>query len=385
MGREVDLRPFDFGEEILAESLKPSHTTSPLNIVRPHPILCILPPHILRSIAEKGTPQQRTRALQTLATDNTLRALRAGARLKAPAPQRRLSVLAVEGQKQRSIFDAHHTQTLPGDVVRVEGGKPTGDPAVDEAYDGLGATYDLFWEAYDRNSIDDEGMPLNATVHFGQDYNNAFWNGERMVFGDGDGDLFNRFTVAVDVIAHELTHGVTEDEAELAYFFQPGALNESISDVFGSLVKQHVHNQTATKADWLIGAGLFTANVKGVALRSMKAPGTAYNDPVLGKDPQPAHMKDFVDTYEDNGGVHINSGIPNHAFYLVATRIGGYSWEKAGRIWYETLRDPQLRSDTGFRRFAKLTLANAGRLYGAGSPEQKAVSEGWGQVGIVAT
>ena len=385
MGKKVDLRRFDFGEEIPVGGLKPDHTFWPLSTVRPRPIRCILPPHVLRSIAEKGTSQQRTRALQTLATDNTIRSLRAGARLKAPAPPRRLGVLAVEGQKQRTIFDAHHTQTLPGDVVRVEGSNPTGDPAVNEAYDGLGATYDLFWEAYERNSIDDEGMALNATVHFGQDYNNAFWNGERMVFGDGDGDLFNRFTIAVDVIGHELTHGVTEDEAELVYFFQPGALNESISDVFGSLVKQHVINQTATQADWLIGAGLFTANVKGVALRSMKAPGTAYNDPVLGKDPQPAHMKDFVHTYEDNGGVHINSGIPNHVFYLVATRIGGYSWEKAGRIWYETLRDARLRPNTGFLRFARLTVANAGRLYGVGSPEQKGVVDGWGQVGIVIT
>jgi Zn-dependent metalloprotease len=226
-------------------------------------------------------------------------------------------------------------------------------------------------------------MPLNATVHFGQAYNNAFWNGQQMVFGDGDDDLFNRFTVAVDVIGHELTHGVTEDEAQLVYFFQPGALNESVSDVFGSLVKQRVLNQTADQADWLIGAGLFTSNVNGVALRSMKAPGTAYDDPVLGKDPQPAHMNDFLYTFEDNGGVHINSGIPNHAFYLAAIKIGGYAWEKAGRVWYETLRDPQLRSFWGFRRFARLTITVAGRLFGESSPEQGAVREAWNEVGIV--
>jgi len=110
-------------------------------------------------------------------------------------------------------------------------------------------------------------------------------------------------------------------------------LNESISDVFGSLVRQYALNQTAEQAVWLIGSGLFTANVNGVALRSMKAPGTAYDDPVLGKDPQPAHKKDFVRTYADNGGVHINSGIPNHAFYLASTQIGGYAWEKVGRTW----------------------------------------------------
>lgn len=341
----------------------------------------ILPPHILRSIAEKGTSKQRTWALQTMAMDNTFRAIRAG----APLPRARARALALEGQKQRTIYDAQNTQTLPGTVVRTEGSPPGSDVAVNEAYDGLGATYDLFWDIYERNSIDGEGMPMNATVHFGNDYNNAFWNGERMVFGDGDGELFNRFTISIDVIAHELAHGVTEDEAGLIYFFQPGALNESISDVFGSLVKQRVLNQTAKRADWLIGAGLFTKNVQGKALRSMKAPGTAYDDPVIGKDPQPAHMRDFVYTFEDNGGVHINSGIPNHAFYLAATKIGGYAWQKAGHIWYETLRDARLRPNFGFRRFARLTVTNAARLYGAGKSEELAVRDAWAKVGINVT
>jgi Zn-dependent metalloprotease len=348
-----------------------------------HSIFCILPPHILRSVAQNGTPRQRAASTQTLSIDNTFRALRAGRRLPTPAAPRRPGVLAVEGQKQRTIFDAHHTQTLPGEVVRVEGAPPTGDLAVDEAYDGFGATFDFFWQVFERNSIDDDGLPLNGTVHFGQDYNNAFWDGQRMVFGDGDGELFSRFTISLDIIGHELTHGVTEDEAQLMYFFQAGALNESLSDVFGSLVKQRVLNQTANQADWLIGAGLFTADVNGVALRSMKAPGTAYDDPVLGKDPQPAHMDDFVNTFEDNGGVHINSGIPNRAFYIVATQLGGYAWEKAGRIWYETLRDSQVRPNSGFRRFAGRTVANAERLFGAGGPESQAVRTGWGEVGIV--
>ncbi len=105
-----------------------------------------------------------------------------------------------------------------------------------------------------------------------------------------------------------------------------------MSDVFGSLVKQYQLQQTAGEADWLIGQGLLTENVKGIALRSMKAPGTAYDDPVLGKDPQPAHMKDYVNTVSDNGGVHINSGIPNHAFYVVATELGGFGGKKRVRF-----------------------------------------------------
>ncbi len=130
------------------------------------------------------------------------------------------------------------------------------------------------------------------------------------------------------MVGHELAHGVTESEAGLIYYQQSGALNESLSDVFGSLVKQFHLQQTADKADWLIGAGLLAEGIKGQGLRSMSAPGTAYDDPLLGKDPQPASMKDYIQTKEDNGGVHLNSGIPNRAFYLAATALGGFAWRK---------------------------------------------------------
>ncbi len=224
-------------------------------------------------------------------------------------------------------------------------------------------------------------MRLDSTVHYGMNYDNAFWNGNQMVYGDGDGDLFNRFTIAIDVIGHELTHGITQYEANLTYRDQPGALNESFSDVFGTMVKQRALNQQANEADWLIGEGLFTSNVNGEALRSMKAPGTAYNDPVIGKDPQPAHMRDYAKVSYDNGGVHINSGIPNHAFYLVATEIGGYAWEKAGMIWYIVLRD-RLSSRAQFQDAANMTYQVAAELYGNGSTEQQAVKNGWNGVGI---
>src|SRR5262249_21320073 len=160
------------------------------------------------------------------------------------------------------------------------------------------------------------------------------------------------FTISLDVIGHELTHGVTGSEVNLQYLNQSGALNESISDVFGSLIKQKHLSQTAETADWLIGKGLFTAKVQGVALRSMKAPGTAFDDPVLGKDPQPGHMRDYVTSMSDNGGVHINSGIPNRAFYLVSAALGGHAWEAPGHIWYATVRDRMLRSNASFKQFA---------------------------------
>ncbi|HVV47725.1 MAG TPA: M4 family metallopeptidase, partial [Bryobacteraceae bacterium] len=230
--------------------------------------------------------------------------------------------------------------------------------------------------------IDNAGLPLDATVHFGKKYDNAFWNGQQMVFGDGDGVLFTRFTISLDVIGHELTHGVTGSEVNLTYQGQPGALNESVSDVFGSLVKQYKLKQTAAQADWLIGAGLLAKTVNGVALRSMKAPGTAYDDPVLGKDSQPANMSGYVHTSQDNGGVHTNSGIPNHAFYLAATAIGGNAWEKAGQIWYDTICDKTLSQSATFSRFAGRTIAHATQRYGSSSNERKAVADAWRQVGV---
>ncbi|MEP7199590.1 MAG: M4 family metallopeptidase, partial [Chloroflexota bacterium] len=288
------------------------------------------------------------------------------------------------GGKRRTVYDARGGAKLPGRRVRGEGDPRSKDVAVNEAYDGAGATYDLYSKVFKRNSIDDRGLRLDSTVHFRRGYDNAFWNGRQMVYGDGDGQLFDRFTKSIDVIGHELTHGVTQYEAGLTYQDQPGALNESMSDVFGSLVKQYKKKQTAAKADWLIGQGLFTKSVNGIALRSMKAPGTAYDDPMLGKDPQPAHMKDYVNTADDSGGVHTNSGIPNKAFYEVAIRIGGKAWTKTGMIWYVTLRD-RLRPDSDFQACANLTHAVAGELYGAGGAEQQAVKDGWAVVGITAT
>lgn len=201
-----------------------------------------------------------------------------------------------------------------------------------------------------------------------------------MVFGDGDNDLFRDFTIPVDVIGHELTHGVTQYTANLDYQGQSGALNESVSDVFGVLIKQYALGQTADQADWLIGADLLGPNVTGKALRSMKAPGTAYDDDVLGKDPQPAAMKDYVHTTDDNGGVHINSGIPNHAFYLFATAVGGKAWERAGQVWYDVLTGGNLAKDAQFADFASLTIAAAHARFGAG--EHEAAVKAWTQVGI---
>jgi Zn-dependent metalloprotease len=346
------------------------------------PVFCtIIPPHVLDRLARHDDPALAEPARRTLERDayeRTHRRLTTVTGVPAAAPR---PIGAESGRPHRTIHDARHRTDLPGRKVRAEGEEPGRDATVDRAYSGLGATFELYLKAYGRDSIDGSGLPLVATVHYDRDYDNAFWNGEQMVFGDGDGEVFLDFTIPVDVIGHELTHGVTQYSANLAYFGQSGALNESVSDVFGSLIKQYALGQTVAEADWLIGAGLLAPRVTGTALRSLKAPGTAYDDDVLGKDPQPATMDGYVHTGSDNGGVHINSGIPNHAFYLAANALGGHAWERAGQIWYDVLTGGELQEDALFTDFASLTVKAARARYGDGE-ESDAVGKAWEQVGV---
>lgn len=344
----------------------------------------IVPPYVLQALAASGDPVLEERAQRTLAQDAELRAHRAA---PSAAPPRTLDAegtptrRGVLGVPARKVYDARGRTRLPGERVRSEGGPATGDPAADEAYAGLGSTYALLADELARDSLDGKGLPLLATVHYGQDYDNAFWDGDRMVFGDGDGVVFGRFTRSLDVIAHELAHGVTQYTSGLVYRGQPGALNEHVSDVFGALVVQRERGESADEADWLIGADLLLPGVDGVALRSMVAPGTAYDDPRLGRDPQPGHMDDFVDTTADFGGVHINSGIPNRAFVLVSLDLGGFAWERAGRIWYDAITG-DIAADCDFVTFARLTEAAAERRFGTASPEHRAVGRAWTRVGV---
>lgn len=344
----------------------------------------IVPPYLLARIAAAQEPtwaRAAQAARATLQTPREYRPVRSRIRMSVEDG----GTLVFEGAPapDRTISDARRLERLPGTRVRGEDDPPTGDVAADEAFDGLGATFDFYWDAYQRSSIDGAGAPLLATVHYGRDYDNAFWNGERMVFGDGDGEVFVGFTGSLSVIAHELTHGVTEFEGGLVYQGQSGALNESLSDVFGALTEQHRLAQTTATASWLIGEGIFTDAVQGEALRSLKAPGTAYDDDVLGKDPQPAHMDDYVHTSDDNGGVHINSGIPNHAFYLAAEQLGGNAWERAGLVWYRTLTAGTLAPTSDFRAFALATITTAEAEYGEESEEVDAVRTGWTGVGVL--
>jgi hypothetical protein len=350
----------------------------------------IIPSYLLQRIAETAdrSPHPCERTLQL---DERIRRGRG----RAPGPVNTPAgepVSQSAGQKttegtdaKRTIYTAGNTEQLPGTPVRRDTDPETGDPAVDEAWTSSAQIWDLFADVFDRESVDGRGSPLTVTVHYGQDYDNAFWDGRQLVFGDGDGEVFERFTKPMDVMAHEFTHGVTENTAGLSYDGQTGALNESVSDVFASICKQRVNQQTAEQADWLIGEGIFAPGIRARALRSMKEPGTAYDDPRLGKDPQVGSMQDYVDTTDDNGGVHINSGIPNRAFYLAATKLGGNSWEQAGPIWYQALTGGEVSTDTDFAGFAAATVTAAETLYPDSPAVARSVSAAWADVGVLDT
>ncbi|MDQ4070613.1 MAG: M4 family metallopeptidase [Actinomycetota bacterium] len=344
-----------------------------------HPLACIVPPDLLRDVIREGSQAEREAAADTIAIDQTFRTLRAHFAATLAVTQAAMRPMGgAGGRPQRTIYDQENSNDIAlGRVARTEGQRRVKDPAVNEAYDHFGSTYRFFWEVHGRNSIDNAGMPILGLVHYSTSYANAFWDGQgHMFFGDGDGQLFNRLTASLDVIGHELTHGVTQFESNFVYQGQSGALNESMSDVFGSLTRQYADQETADQADWLIGADVVGPTLQP-ALRSMKAPGTANK-----YDKQPASMDGFVNTAADNGGVHVNSGIPNHAFYVAATTLAGNAWERAGHIWYAALRDEKIKPTSGFRAFARATVRQAGMRFGDTSEEVDAVRAGWDKVKV---
>ncbi len=339
---------------------------------------CFLPPYILDRLAESEDVALRRLALQAIARSATLRAQRTTiARVSQMA-----AMPSPERGKNRLIYDLRHQGStyLPGKLVRQEGEPRTTDPAVNEAYDHSGVTYDFYRRLFERNSLDDQGMTLVSSVHLGSQYNNAFWNGQQMAYGDGDGVVFERFTKALDVVGHELTHGVVTFTCNLDYKDEPGALNEHFADVFGTLIKQWKKKQTVTDADWLIGPDLMGRGTTARAIRTFRDEPAYEDDPTLGTDPQPKHLRDKYTGNADSGGVHINSGIPNHAFYLVATSLGGNAWERAGRIWYRTMQALNRTSD--FAQMVDMTTQSAAALFGHNGPEERAVVKAWKTVGF---
>lgn len=273
-----------------------------------------------------------------------------------------------------TVFTCNGTTSLPGTSIANPGS--SGDATAKRTFDETTGVAKFYRDVFGRNSVDNSGMTLVSSIHYDQKYNNAFWNGNQMTYGDGDGQIFLDFTLSNDVIGHELTHGVTQNTAGLLYANEPGGLNESISDCFGSMFRQWEANQDFAAADWLIGSGIMgpAAKLKNfVCLRDMAAPGAAH---CMSK--QPFHYKDYV----PGGDPHLNSGIPNQGFYLACKAMGGKSWEKVGQVWYAALTGGQAKKTTGFKAFAKLTRAAAKTKFPADAAVFKAVDSGWKGVGL---
>jgi Zn-dependent metalloprotease len=334
---------------------------------------------MLEVIRHRGTADMQKMAQQMMDHGNEFRGDRTSITSAQSMNTLSLATPVQNPTVKREIYDGSHKTTLPGKLVRSEGDKACKDPIVNAAYDGAGSVFEMYLKEYKRNSLDGNGLTLVSTVHHRKNFNNAFWNGQQMAYGDGDGNLFTNLT-ELSIVGHELSHGVVQFSGGLMYRDQSGALNESFADVFGALTVQYTNKESSNEADWLIGKVL-GASIKGVALRSLKAPGEAYDDPMLGKDPQPYHMDQFVNTSSDNGGVHINSGIPNHAFYLLSRYLGGNAWEKAGQIWYDTMQSVNNPNAT-FHQWADKTVEKARDRFGSGSQEALFTRRAWHLVGI---
>jgi Zn-dependent metalloprotease len=337
---------------------------------------CILPPYVVEHMARSPDPRVRARARELAAEDAEARSVRASLALVARSSEPHTTTR----KKRRLVYDLEHQglAALPGKLVRSEGEPATGDPAADEAYRHAGTIHDFFRRVFERNSLDDRGMALVSSVHLRRDHNNAYWNGEQMVYGDGDGEMFVRFTKALDVVGHELAHGVVSHTCNLVYRDEPGALNEHFADVFGVLAQQWKRKQPAERATWTVGAAILGPKVEARGLRTFEA-GRAYaDDPLLGTDPQPKHYDALYRGDADYGGVHINSGIPNHAFYRLARELGGNAWEVGGSIWYGTLS--RLKPSSRFADLARETCAVAQDRFGA--RVAAAVERAWGDVGL---
>lgn len=272
------------------------------------------------------------------------------------------------------VSDCKNGTVLSGTPVPNPGN--SSDGTAKRAFDETKAVANFYKQIFGRNSLDNNGKTLLSSIHFGVKYNNAFWNGNQMTYGDGDGNIFVDFTKSNDVIAHELTHGVTQFTAQFAYTNQAGGLNESMSDVFGSMFRQWQANQTVNQADWLIGKGIMGpgAIAQGfTCLRDMANPAATH-----ALAPQPTHFNQ----YQNGMDPHESSGIPNFAFYKAATAYGGKSWEKVGKVWYKALAGYVASPNLRMLSFANRTRRQAKLMFPGDVALYDAINNAWKAVGL---
>jgi Zn-dependent metalloprotease len=325
----------------------------------------IVPPHILEELAKRGN----TSCKKTLNDRGRILARRRN------VLNHLLTKEFEGGNGDRFVYDSQNRYEQRVELVRKEDDGPAQDETANKTYETSGFVRDYFQETFGLESIDGKGLDIISNIHYGSNYNNAFWDGDEMTYGDGDGKQFTNFAGAIDVVAHELVHGVTQFLANLEYRSQSGALNEHFSDVFGTIIKQKYLEQDISEADWLIGDTIVTEEFPGVALRSMKEPGTANEF-----DTQPDHMDNYYSGTADNQGVHINSGIPNKAFYLSCLEIG---IDECALIWFETLK--VLWRTANFNDMLETMIAASQKLQNEGKVCDSAsdtIANSFAQVGL---
>lgn len=284
--------------------------------------------------------------------------------------------------RNRTVYDMESLDApLPGVERRSEKQPATGIEDVDAVFDHAGITHDFYKKVFKRQSLNGAGYPLKGSVNYGFQVVGAYWTGDQVLYGAGDGEYFLSAARSLEIAAHELTHGLIGFTSMLQYQNEPGALNESFCDVIGISVAHHHAKTPAENANWFVGGDLVGAGLGDVrGFRTFLAEKAFMdNHPVLGSDPQPKHMRDYVHDPEDNGGVHTNSGIPNHAFYLAAMAIGGNVWDCATLIWYEAFTKA-LNPQATFAQAAQATEAVARRDFG--DREGDAVAQAWLAVGV---
>ena len=302
-----------------------------------------VPPHVLAHIARVHARDslEPTSAQRSARVSAQLRQSRVGVAIdtalgtQAPPEPGAVRGLTVPqpGTAGLLVYDDENTWSFDVTLVRGEGDPAVPGETANRAYDDLSLVRKYYQDKLDRNSIDNAGLNLVANVNYGVQFDNAFWDGTRMVFGNGDRTIFKDFTGDIDVPGHELTHGVTQYTAGLNYTpDQSGALNESFSDMIGTAIDAWSNNRDADSHNWLIGEDIMADDLYGEALRSMAEPGTAYDNPVLGRDPQPRDMSGYYQPADP----HLMSGITNRWYYLVCKELG---MDAGTLIMYQTLQN----------------------------------------------
>lgn len=319
----------------------------------------IIPPYIEENIEQNVPEARKARARRARFLSDNARA-------------RRVAQAVEPGHgERREIRDAQGQEVTDAPVVRREDEPDTDDPAVDTSYDACGQTYDYLYDRHQRPGPDGAAGTMIVVVRYGERYDNAFWDGTVLALGEGD--IFPAFWKSPSVVAHELGHCFTERTCRLGYGNnEAGGNNEHGSDWFAAVIEQWVRGQSAQDADWLIGRELFSEGLRGRALRDMLHPGTAYDDPLLGKDPQPR----TYDQFRPGMDPHLGSAIGNLAFATAARAAGGATWEAIGPIWYDCWVN-RMNSKTGFGSLATATVESAAAKFGPGSAQVHAVEAGW--------